>query len=145
MIIERAFPVDPASILPAVTPDSEPFWKGCAEGRLLLQACLACGRPRHPIAPACPYCRGNAWRWREMSGRGTVFSWVRYHKSYLPEFADLIPYVVATVELEEGPRLFGRLIGRDIQPAIGRPVALVIERWPDGRCVPAFALKETDA
>ena len=53
--IKREFPVDPSSLLPAVTPDNERFWQGLAEGELLLQACTGCGRVRHPIAPVCPY------------------------------------------------------------------------------------------
>lgn len=143
-IIKRKFPVDPSQLLPAVTPDNKPFWDGLAEGRLQLQVCDGCGQARHPVAPVCPYCRGTAWTWREMSGAGTVFSFVRFHRSYLPEFEDLMPYVVATVQLAEGPRMFGRIIARDVAPRIGQPVRLVIEEWPDGRCVAAFDLQTGD-
>jgi uncharacterized OB-fold protein len=76
-----------------------------------------------------------------LSGAGSVFCFARFHRSYLPEFEDLMPYVVATVQLTAGPRMFGRLVGRDVQPRIGQPVRLVIEEWPDGRCVAAFELK----
>jgi uncharacterized protein len=143
-IVERKFPVDPAQLLPAITPDNEPFWSALAQGRLQLQACGGCGKARHPIAPVCPYCRGTHWAWRELSGAGTIFSFVRYHRSYLPEFEDVMPYVVATVQLEQGPRMFGRLIGRDVAPRMGQAVRLVVERWPDGRCVAAFELVDTD-
>lgn len=143
-IVKRQFPVDPSQLLPAVTPDNKPFWDALAQGRLQLQVCNDCARARHPIAPVCPYCRGTAWAWREMSGTGTVFSYVRFHRSYLPEFEDLMPYVVATVQLAEGPRMFGRLAGREVAPRIGQPVRLVIEEWPNGRCVPAFELETTN-
>lgn len=139
-ILKRDFPVDPAQLLPAVTPDNERFWSALAEGRLELQVCGGCGKARYPVAPVCPYCHSAAAAWRPMSGEGTIFSFVRYHRSYLPEFADVMPYVVATVQLAEGPRLFGRLIGREVAPRIGQPVRLVIEQWPDGRCVAAFEL-----
>jgi uncharacterized OB-fold protein len=139
-IIERAFPVDPSQLLPAITPDNEAFWNGLAQGYLQLQACDGCGKVRNPIAPVCPYCQSNEWQWKRLSGRGTIFSFVRFHRSYLPEFEDLMPYFVATVELEEGARMFGRLSGSDLDPRIGQAVNLIIERWPDGRCVAAFEL-----
>lgn len=139
-IIKRSFPVDPSQLLPAMTPDNEPFWTGFARGELLLQCCDGCGRARHPITAVCPYCAGTAWTWQKASGNGTIFSFVRYHRSYLPEFADVMPYVVATVQLDEGPRMFGRLVGRDVAARIGAPVRLVVEEWPSGRCVPAFEL-----
>lgn len=73
-----------------------------------------------------------------MSGGGTVFSWVRYHRSYIPEFEDLLPYSVLLVELEEGVRIFGRYLSAE-SPAIGDRVQVVVERWADNVCVPVFA------
>lgn len=142
-IIARVFPCDPADLLPAVTPDSAPFWDGLMQGGLVVQACGGCGRPRFPIAPVCPHCGATAFGWRELSGRGRIFSWVRYHRSFLPEFEDLVPYVVITAQLEEGVRMIGRLLERDVTPASGMAVATVIERWPNGRCVPVFSLNGT--
>jgi uncharacterized OB-fold protein len=139
-IIDRDFPVDPGELLPMVTAENAPFWDGLVDGRLLAQVCASCGAARFPIAPICPHCGSEAADWQELSGRGTVFSWVRYHRSYLPEFVDLLPYVVALVQLDGGPRMFARLIDPTSDPAIGDVVSLVIERWPDGRHVPAFAL-----
>ena len=139
-IIERVFPCDPSDLLPAITPDSEAFWSATAQGRLVVQACQACGRTRFPIAPVCPHCGETGFDWREMSGRGTIFSWVRYHRSLLPEFDDLMPYVVITAQLDGGPRMIGRLQKADIEPASGMAVTTVIERWPDGRCVPTFSV-----
>ena len=90
--------------------------------------------------PVCPYCRSSTWAWREVSGAGTIFSFVRFHRSYLSEFADLMPYVVLTVQLDEGARMFGRLVDGGVEPRIGLPVGLVIEQWPNGRCVHAFEI-----
>ena len=140
-VVDRVFPIDPSDLLPAITPDNEAYWTALAEGRLLLQRCEGCGRSRHPIAPVCPYCLALGWQWQESTGRGRVFSWVKYHRSYLPEFVPLMPYVVATIELAEGARIFGLIRDTHEAPAIGAPVTLVIERWPDGRCVPAFVIE----
>lgn len=143
VITDRAFPCDPTSLLPAVTPDNRLWWDGIAAGELHAQRCTGCNRLRYPIVPVCPWCHGTKFDWKKLSGKGQVYSWVRYHRSYLPEFEDLMPYIVITAQLDEGVRMYGRLantIARDETIAIGAPVEAVIERWPDGRCVPAFRL-----
>jgi uncharacterized OB-fold protein len=136
----RAFPGsgNPAHLLPPANRDVAPFWDGLRDGRLSLQRCRECGRPRFPVAPVCPYCGGRFWDWRSMDGKGTVHSWIRYHRGYLPEFEPLMPYDVLCVALDEGPRIFGRLAGEGPDPWIGMPVQAIVERFPGGECVPAF-------
>jgi uncharacterized protein len=131
----REFPGvgDPAYLLP---PPSE-LLSALRDGRLVLQRCDACGRFRYPVAPVCPYCGGEALAWQELSGRGTVHSWARYHRPYLPEFEPLLPYAVLSVELEEGVRIYGRFAD-DGEPEIGLAVQAIVERWPGGDCVHAF-------
>ncbi|HVC85438.1 MAG TPA: OB-fold domain-containing protein [Solirubrobacteraceae bacterium] len=129
---------DPAHLLPPRTGDVAPFWDALREGRLALQRCRDCGRARFPVAPVCPYCGGRSCDWRRLSGKGTVHSWIRYHRGYLPEFAPLMPYAVLCVALDDGPRMFGRLAGDGADPWIGMPVQAIVERFPGGECVPAF-------
>jgi hypothetical protein len=129
---------DPAHLLPPRTDDVAPFWDGLREGRLTLQRCRDCGRARFPVAPVCPYCGGSSADWQPLSGTGTVHSWIRYHRGYLPEFEPLMPYAVLCVELDDGPRMFGRLVGEAPDPWIGMPVQAIVERFPGGECVPAF-------
>lgn len=139
-IRDKSFAIAPDELLPPVTPDSEPYWTALSRGTLLLQHCLECRRMRYPIAPVCPHCGGMQSEWSAASGRGKVLSWVRYHRQYLPEFADLIPYVVLAVALEEGPSMFARLVDASADPGIGDAVGLVVERWPGGRHMPVFKL-----
>ena len=142
-IVNRDFPIDPAGLLPAITPDNEAHWSALACGELVLQGCADCGCVRYPIAPVCSSCGSTEWEWKQLSGQGSIFSWVRYQRPYLPEFQDLMPYAVAVIELDEGARMYGRLIENDAEATIGARVEIVIERWPDGRCVPAFRIVET--
>ena len=107
-------------------------------GILSLQRCSDCGRCRYPIAPVCPYCGRPLFDWISCTGTGTIFSWVRYPRSYLPEFETLVPYVVLCVELAEGARMFGRLVEPGVEPRIGMGVQAVVERWSDGGHAPAF-------
>ncbi|MFN8719712.1 MAG: Zn-ribbon domain-containing OB-fold protein [Rhodospirillales bacterium] len=139
-MLARDFPKDPRGLLPDITPDSETFWNGLKDGRLLVQACSACSRQRWPIAPVCPHCGTTGFGWAALSGKGTVFSWIRYRRSYLPEFEDVMPYAVVTGELGPDVRMYGRLLSTDMPVTIGAPLELVVERWPDDVFVPAFRL-----
>ena len=138
----REFPGggDPAYLLPPRNRDVAPFWDALREGRLTLQRCRDCGRARFPVAPVCPHCAGRSCDWQPLSGRGTVHSWIRYHRGYLPEFEPLMPYDVLCVSLDEGPRVFGRLLHGegDGAPEIGMAVQALVERFAGGDCVLAF-------
>ena len=129
-------------LLPPLTEQSKPFFDALREGRLVLQRCAGCHRVRGLVAPTCPYCGGQSFSFETMSGEGTVHSWIRYRRSYLPAFEALMPYVVLCVELDEGARIFGRLVedepGASPDPYAGMRVGLVLERWPDGRVTHAF-------
>lgn len=143
-VLAREFPKDPRGLLPEVTPDSEPFWNALKEGQLRVQACATCGRNRWPIAPVCPHCGATGFDWLDLSGKGTIFSWVRYRRSYLPEFEDVMPYVVVTGAIGPDVRMYGRLLATDRPVTIGAPIELVVERWPDDWFVPAFRLLEAN-
>ncbi len=92
-----------------VTPDNAEFHAGLAEGRLLLPRCDHCGvviwYPRHH----CPKCGSNQVSWFEASGRGTLYSFTIVRNGP-GSFAEAGPYVLAYVELEEGPRVLTNLI-----------------------------------
>lgn len=140
MLPIRAFPGQ-AALSPLVVPPSastEFYVDQLKAGILSLQQCGNCGRRRYPIAPVCPYCGDSSFDWAPCAGTGVVVSWVRYPRSYLPEFESLVPYVVLCVEFTEGGRMFGRLVDRDTEPWIGMKVQTIIERWADGGHAPAF-------
>jgi uncharacterized OB-fold protein len=124
--------------------DTQPFRQGLGEGRLMLQRCERCQRARYPPAPVCPHCAAADHRWLQFDGGGTVHSWVRYRRAFHPSFASLVPYFVVSVELDAGPRMFGRLLG-DEEPQIGSPVQMLVERWEDGGCAPAFETCQEEA
>lgn len=75
-----------------------------------------------------------------MSGRGKVFSFVTYHRVYHPAFAKEVPYVVALVELEEGPRLLTNIVGVPPDAVVcGMPVQVRFDDYDEGVSVPKFA------
>jgi uncharacterized OB-fold protein len=118
------------------------FWQGCARGELLVQACAACGRRRMPPRPMCPYCRSTERRWEAMSGQATVWSYVVVHPPLLPAYAELAPYNVVVVALDDDPtiRFVGNLVDspdaaiNSVDPAtiaIGTPVEVVFQPVDD--------------
>jgi uncharacterized OB-fold protein len=94
---------------PVVDEVSQPYWDGCLAGELRMQACGSCGRLRFPPRPMCPWCRSVSVEWPVMSGTGTVWSVAVPHPPLLPAYAEVAPYNVVVVELDEDPTL--RLVG----------------------------------
>ena len=105
------------TLLPLPQPSIEtvPFWEAVQQRKLLMPRCDACGTVAFPPTVACMKCSGSAFTWTAMSGNGTVYSFVVYHRIYHPAFADKVPYVVAVIELAEGPRIISGVVG--IPPA----------------------------
>ncbi|HQV56364.1 MAG TPA: OB-fold domain-containing protein [Ilumatobacteraceae bacterium] len=98
---------------PHIDQYSQPFWDGLANRRILLQSCGACGRRRFPRLPSCPYCATPGGDDIEISGAGTVYSFVRAHRALTGASQSLVPYSVATIDLDGGARLLGRVVPPD--------------------------------
>ncbi|MEV6331482.1 bifunctional MaoC family dehydratase N-terminal/OB-fold nucleic acid binding domain-containing protein [Streptomyces sp. NPDC051909] len=108
---------------PVVNRDNAGFWAGVAEHRLLVQRCADCATLRFPWLPGCNACGSRAWDTVEASGRGTVYSYVVMHHPPFPAFDP--PYAVALVELAEGVRMIGNVIGVPYDKVrIGMPVRM---------------------
>ena len=93
------------NILPAATPLSQPYWDGAREHRVLFQECRVCGANWHPPMPMCPNCHSRGLRVAARGRRGFVSTFTVVHHGTHPAFADQLPYVVAVIELDEGPRI----------------------------------------
>jgi uncharacterized OB-fold protein len=99
-------------LAPAVSPDTEFFWNGLRDHKLLIQRCKGCQALRQPARPMCPTCNSLDWDSVESSGRGTVYSYVMPQHPPMPLME--YPYIVALVELDEGVRLVSKLCEIDI-------------------------------
>ncbi len=107
----------------AVSWETRPYWEGCARGELVLQRCRDCGAVQHRPRALCVSCLSSAIEHFAASGRGTVHSYTVVYQNQIPPFSACTPYVVAEVELEEGPRLLANLAGCEPRAvAIGMPV-----------------------
>jgi uncharacterized OB-fold protein len=95
--------------LPKPSPISRPFWEAARRHQLMLQRCAACGKFIYYPRPRCPHCFSDRLEWREVSGRGKVYSYTVVRRASSRAFADG-PYVLAIVELEEGVRMTSNIV-----------------------------------
>jgi uncharacterized protein len=119
--------------------DSKPFWDGCQEGRFLVPICRECRASRWPPGPMCPNCQATSTDWLEAVGTGRVYTWVIVTHSVHAATVDQVPYVVALIELPEGIRVVGNIIGcAPDQVRADLPVELFFEELPTGLRLPNF-------
>ncbi|MET0369986.1 MAG: OB-fold domain-containing protein [Sphingobium sp.] len=131
--------------LPAIDRDTEAFWKGGAEGQLLIQRCNGCHYLIHPPTGFCPQCEGRDTAPFAVSGRGTVLSCTVNHKQWMPDLP--VPYVLALVAIEEQEdvRLATNIVDCDPHSVfIGMKVKVRFEPAQD-LWVPLFAPAEDAA
>jgi hypothetical protein len=100
-------------VVPEPTELTQPYWAGAARGQVMLQRCLTCGLVWHPPAPTCPADPGHRIEWFAASGGGRLYSYTRVEHAAHPAVAAALPYLVALIELDEGPRLICNLLDAD--------------------------------
>jgi len=116
---------------PAITAETEAFWKGAAEGRFQLRRCTQCHETHWYPRAICPFCMGDT-AWEDASGEGTIYSWTVMRRA--PE-----PYAMAYVTLDAGPTMLADLVDVDLDGiAIGQRVKLVWSQSAGGPPVPSF-------
>lgn len=125
---------------PIVNADSAGFWEAAREDKLVLQKCGGCGELRYFPRYLCTGCGSDDTTWVEVSGAGTVHSFTIVHRAAFPEFQAVTPYVVALVDLAEGPRMMTNIVGPDaLEVDIEDAVEVCFEaRGGDGAKVPQF-------
>jgi uncharacterized OB-fold protein len=125
--------------LPTIEAESQPFWDAARDGRLLIHRCQACGLAHHYPRPFCPSCWSEDVVWEEASGRATLYTHSTVHMNDLPPFGARVPYVVAAVDLEEGPRVMTNIV--DCDPAdlrIGMAVEVAFQELTPEITAPVF-------
>ena len=116
---------------------TEPFWEACRRGVLEAALCKGCGHLFMPLGPVCPKCWSNELSAQALSGYGEVLSFTVYRQSYHPDFP--VPYVIALIALEEGPRLISNVIGCTPE-AVAIGVRVKVRFEPRGEFIlPLFA------
>lgn len=106
--------------LPKPSITSRPYWEAARKHELRLQRCEACKAFVYYPRDRCPHCFSDRLSWEPVSGRGKVYSYTVVRRASTRSFME--PYVLAIVELDEGPHLTTNIVAAPEQVKIGMPV-----------------------
>ena len=126
--------------LPSLTTLNEPWFSACREGILMLQFCTNCEHFQFYPRIMCSHCLGRDLDWRVATGRGKVasFSVVRRAISVAYE----VPYLVALIDLEEGPRMMSNIVGcAPEEVSVGQAVKVDFDAWSETITLPVFRIQ----
>jgi hypothetical protein len=127
--------------MPTPTRESQPYWDGMREGKLMLQHCAACGKVRHYPRPVCPHCFSMESEFKAAPLTGTLHTWTVCRHPFNFFFKAQAPYIVALVDMEGGVRINAPLRGVEAsQLKIGQPVKLQFEPVTKDVTLPYFAI-----
>jgi uncharacterized OB-fold protein len=115
---------------------SAEFFDAAAGGRLAMRRCLECHQTLPPEAVVCTTCASTDLVWADAVGTGVLASWTTVHRAPNPFYAEMVPYVVGIVELDEGPWLYGLI---DAEPRAGLRVRATFPEVADGETYPVFS------
>ncbi|RQR22894.1 Zn-ribbon domain-containing OB-fold protein [Burkholderia sp. Bp9143] len=125
--------------VPTANADSQPYWDAAREKRLLIRRCDACETTHFMPRHLCPNCWSDRLTWIESQGTGSVHSFTIVRRAPLASFGARTPYVVALIDLDEGPRMLTNIVGDDaLSVRIGDRVTVTFEDRGDGAMLPQF-------
>ena len=128
---------------PVPVPDevTKPFWDAVNQQRLVAQFCPTCNRYQHPPERHCARCGREHLEFRQLSGRGTIYSWQVMHDTRIGLMQEYQPFLIAVVESAESPDVWflTNLPGSaPEQVDIGAPVEVEFEEMRPGTFLPQF-------
>lgn len=125
--------------LPLPNSDTKEFWDGAKRHELLLQQCSKCSNYRYPPSPICPNCFSMDFKWEKTAGKGEVYTYTIVRVPLSPEWEPYVPYVLATIKLDEGVRMVATVV--DCKPEdvkIGMKVRVVFNDATEQFTIPEF-------
>ena len=128
-----------AKPIPRPTPTEQPFYDACAAGKLVLQHCQHCGHVLFYPRTHCDACQSDQLAWEDASGAGTIASYTVVRRAVSADFE--APYVIALIDLAEGPRMMSQIIDADPDAlAVGLSVKVDFAAWSEDITLPVFRL-----
>ena len=129
----------PLKHFPRPTPETEVYWEGCRKHELLLQRCTQCSEFQFYPRVICTNCSSEDLEWVKGSGRGRVLTFAIVRRAVSEAYAADVPYVVALIQLDEGPTMMSNVVQCDPETVkIGSPVQVIFEDWSEEISVPQF-------
>ena len=129
----------PAKHFPRPTPETEAYWQGCRNHELLLQRCTRCNEFQFYPRTICSHCMNGDLVWVKASGHGQIKTFTIVRRPVSEAYAADVPYVVALIQLDEGPTMMSNVVQCDpnvIQ--IGDSVQVLFDDWSEEVSIPKF-------
>jgi len=133
---------DFGELFPEIGKLNAPFWEGLTAGEVRLQRCASCGAHQYPAESFCYECGAQSLDWVKVAGEGTIYSFIVVHQPYHKAFKPFLPYTVAIVQMDEGPRMLSAMLGLGKPVAIGDRVQPCIRKIDDERAFLTYVPKE---
>ena len=129
--------------LPAITTEAKPFWDAAAQQKLIIQRCKNCQSWVWTPRPSCNECGSEKIEWTQVNGKGEIYSFTVIRqvvgRAASQAFEPDIPYVIAWVDLAEGPRLITNIVGCPVDAVkLGMKVAVQFEQASEKIWLPKF-------
>lgn len=96
--------------LPRPNAQTQAYWDGAAQDQLRYQRCRACGHVQLIPRSLCEQCQCNELDWHESAREGVVLTFTTVHRAPLPAFKEMVPYVIAIVDMDEGFRVMANAL-----------------------------------
>lgn len=93
--------------------DTREFWEATKQHEFRYQQCNQCDEVVFYPRRHCPGCTRGELVWKVSAGKGTVYTYSVVRQSYHPFFRNRVPYAVAWIDLDEGPRILSNVVGVD--------------------------------
>lgn len=120
------------------TNETQPFWDATSRSVLCLPRCNACQHVIWYPRLFCPECASQDVSWFESAGLGTIYTFSITRKG-AGVWAGVSPYVIAYVDLDEGPRVLSNIVGCDPDSvSIGQRVGVTWDPIDESRSVYRF-------
>jgi uncharacterized OB-fold protein len=121
------------------------FWEAAEGGTLVMQHCLSCDALQLYPRRRCVTCGSSSLDYVPASGRGTLYTFSVILRNPPSDFTEELPYALAVVRLDEGPKLLTRVVDTDLETLeCDTPVRCVFVRR-DGKPLPCFVPIEDQA
>lgn len=126
-------------IFPRPSPETAIYWNACRDHQLMIQKCSNCNHYQFYPRIICTVCMSPNVEWVKASGSGEIISFTIVRHPVSKAYAKEVPYVVALIELAEGPGLMSNIVECDVNSVkIGMQVEILFEDWSEEISIPKF-------
>ena len=128
---------------PTIDVDSKTYWEAARDKKLMVQYSLDTKEYFLYSKQLTNTANSKNIEWRQVSGKGKIYSFTIVHAPAGPSFKDETPYIVASIELEEGARIISNILTDDVENiSIGDKVKVFFEKQDDKFTIPKFKIEK---